>query len=303
MNFALIFFLLVVLTSIAWIADKLIFLPRRQRAANAVMYTFDQQQEKLEKLFISENATRERARLCEETLRRPWWLEYSASFFPVLLVAFLLRSFIVEPFKIPSGSMLPTLLVGDFILVNKYNYGIRLPIIDKKITPGRDPQRGDVVVFRYPPQESIAYIKRVIGLPGDIVSYQDKRLMINGKMVPKTPISDYLDNSPISLGQTPKYVKQYLEALGHKRHALLNDPAIPPFLIETDDYPYRKNCFYNSHGMICKVPPGHYFVMGDNRDNSADSRYWGFVPNRNLIGRAFCIWLNFSSLKRIGFFE
>ncbi|UDG83181.1 signal peptidase I [Candidatus Vallotia lariciata] len=303
MNFTLIFFILVVLTGIVWVADKLIFLPRRHRAASAVVHRYTQEHGRIDKHFLSEDAIRARARLREEKLCQPWWLEYSASFFPILLVVFLLRSFVVEPFKIPSGSMLPTLLVGDFILVNKYNYGIRLPIINKKITAGQNPQRGDVIVFRYPKKESIAYIKRVVGLPGDIISYQDKQLKINGKIVVETPFSDYLDNSSVLSGQPAKYVKQYIETLGGRRHALLNDPTIPPFLIETNDYPYRNNCLYNSHGMICQVPPGHYFVMGDNRDNSEDSRYWGFVPDRNLIGRAFFIWLNFSSLKRIGFFE
>ncbi|WP_225721180.1 signal peptidase I [Candidatus Vallotiella sp. (ex Adelges kitamiensis)] len=303
MNLTLIFFILVVLTSITWAADKLIFLPQRQRAANAVVYEFDQHQEQLDKNLLSEDVYRARAKLFQEKLRQPLWLQYSASFFPMLLLVFLLRSFIIEPFKIPSGSMSPTLLIGDFILVNKYNYGIRLPIINKKIISGRDPQRGDVIVFRFPQKESIAYIKRIIGLPGDIIAYQNKRLVINGKIVPETPFSDYLDNSLILPGQPDKYIKQYVETLGNRRHALLHDPSAPPFLIKTNDYPYRNNCYYNSYGMICKVPAGHYFVMGDNRDNSADSRYWGFVPDRNLIGRAFFIWLNFSSLKRIGFFE
>lgn len=303
MNFALILFILVVLTGIAWVADKLVFLPQRRRAADAAAHEFDQQQQRMDERFRDEDAARTRARLREERLHQPWWLEYSASFFPVILLVFVLRSFIVEPFKIPSGSMVPTLLVGDFILVNKYDYGVRLPIIDKKIIPNRDPQRGDVVVFRYPKDESVDYIKRVVGVPGDVVAYQDKHLTINGEVVLEAPLPDYLDEDRLSMGQPAKYVKQYSETLGDKRHALLNDPAVPPFVIGADDYPYRDNCHYNDRGVICKVPPGHYFVMGDNRDNSADSRYWGFVPERNLVGRAFFIWLNFSNLKRIGSFE
>jgi signal peptidase I len=303
MNFALILFILVILTGIAWVADKLVFLPQRRLAANAAVEEFDRQQERTDERFRDENAAKTRARLRDERLRQPWWLEYSASFFPVILLVFVLRSFVVEPFKIPSGSMVPTLLVGDFILVNKYDYGIRLPIVDKKIIPNHDPQRGDVIVFRYPKDESVDYIKRVVGVPGDVVAYQDKRLTINGQPVPETPLPDFLDEDRLAAGRPPKYVKQYAETIGTKTHAILNDPAAPPFVFGAEDYPHRDNCEYNNRGVICKVPPGNYFVMGDNRDDSADSRYWGFVPDRNIIGRAFFVWMNFSNLKRIGSFQ
>jgi len=287
----------VILTGVAWVADKLVFLPQRRRAADAAVAEFDNQQARIGERFADENAPATRARLRDDKLRQPWWLEYTASFFPVILVVFVVRSFVVEPFKIPSGSMVPTLLVGDFILVNKYDYGIRLPITNTKITEGRPLQRGDVVVFRYPKDESVDYIKRVIGLPGDIVSYEDKKLTINGKPVSETPLPDYFDEERIG------YAKQFEEDIDGRKNRILNNPAVPPFIVGAEDYPYRDNCKYDAHGVTCKVPPGNYFMMGDNRDNSADSRYWGFAPDKNVVGRAFFIWMNFSSLKRIGGFQ
>ncbi|WP_153134882.1 signal peptidase I [Paraburkholderia agricolaris] len=297
MNFALILFVLVILTGVAWVADKLVFMPQRRRAAEAVVAEFDRQQARVGERFADENAAQTRARLRDDKLRQPWWLEYSASFFPVILVVFVVRSFVVEPFKIPSGSMVPTLLVGDFILVNKFDYGLRLPITNTKVTEGRPLERGDVVVFRYPKDESVDYIKRVIGLPGDTVAYQDKQLTINGKPVPETPRPDYLDEERLG------YAKQFEEDIDGRKNAILNNPAVPPFIVGAEDYPYRDNCTYNARGVICKVPPGNYFMMGDNRDNSADSRYWGFAPDKNIVGRAFFIWMNFSDLKRIGPFH
>lgn len=297
MNFALILLILVILTGIAWVLDKLVFLPQRRRAADAAVSEFDRQQERIGERFADENAAETRARLRDDKLRQPWWLEYTASFFPVILVVFVVRSFVVEPFKIPSGSMVPTLLVGDFILVNKYEYGLRLPISNTKLTEGKPLTRGDVVVFRYPKDESVDYIKRVIGLPGDTVAYEDKKLTINGKPVPETAQQDYFDDERIG------YAKQFVEDLGGRRNAILNNPQVPPFVIGADDFPFRDNCVYNAQGVTCKVPPGHYFMMGDNRDNSADSRYWGFVPDKNIVGRAFFIWMNFSNLKRIGSFQ
>ncbi|ADG16190.1 signal peptidase I [Paraburkholderia atlantica] len=297
MNFALILFVLVVLTGVAWVADKLVFLPKRRREAEAAVAEFDRQQARIGERFADENAAQTRARLRDDKLRQPWWLEYTASFFPVILVVFVVRSFVVEPFKIPSGSMVPTLLVGDFILVNKFEYGLRLPITNTRITQGRPVQRGDVVVFRYPKDESVDYIKRVIGLPGDVVEYQDKKLTVNGKPVPETPLPDYLDEERLG------YAKQFQEDIDGRKNAILNNPAVPPFIVGAEDFPYRDNCQYNARGVICKVPPGNFFMMGDNRDNSADSRYWGFAPERNIVGRAFFIWMNFSDLRRIGSFQ
>ncbi|MGU7772459.1 signal peptidase I [Burkholderia sp. MR1-5-21] len=297
MNFALILFVLVALTGVAWVADKMVFLPQRRRSADAAVEEFDRQQSRIDARFADENASQTRSKLRDEKLRQPWWLEYTASFFPVILAVFVVRSFIVEPFKIPSGSMVPTLLVGDFILVNKFDYGLRMPITNTKITQGRALERGDVVVFRYPKDESVDYIKRVIGLPGDTVAYQDKQLTINGKPVAETPLPDFFDD------ERQNYAKQFEESLDGRKNAILNNPAVPPFVMGAYDYPYRDNCTYNSRGVICKVPPGHYFMMGDNRDNSADSRYWGFVPDKNIVGRAFFIWMNFGDLKRIGSFN
>ncbi|AOJ37415.1 MULTISPECIES: signal peptidase I [Burkholderia] len=297
MNFALILFVLVVLTGVAWVLDKLVFLPQRRKAADSAIEEFDRQQSRIDKRFADENAVQTRSKLRDEKLRQPWWLEYTASFFPVILAVFVVRSFVVEPFKIPSGSMVPTLLVGDFILVNKFEYGLRLPVTNTKITQGSPLSRGDVVVFRYPKDESVDYIKRVIGLPGDTVAYQDKQLTINGQPVPETPLPDFFDD------ERQNYAKQFEETIGNKKNAILNNPAVPPFVMGAYDYPFRDNCTYNSRGVICKVPPGHYFMMGDNRDNSADSRYWGFVPDQNIVGRAFFIWMNFSELKRIGSFN
>ncbi|MCX8565544.1 MAG: signal peptidase I [Glomeribacter sp. 1016415] len=295
MNFALILFILVLVTGLAWLVEKIILLPRRRQMAKQILEEYDRQLEQFDSVTDSMTATR--ARLHRDALQQPWWLEYSANFFPVILVVFLLRSFVVEPFKIPSSSMLPTLLAGDFILVNKFNYGIRLPVLNKKIIENRNPERGDVVVFRYPKDESIDYIKRVIGVPGDTVAYLDKNLTINGQAVRQTPLPDYFDEERIS------YAKHYQQTIGNKTNAILNSPGAPSFIIGADDFPFRDHCTYSNDGVVCKVPPGHYFVMGDNRDNSADSRFWGFVPDRNLVGRAFFIWLNFSHLKRIGYFN
>ena len=230
-------------------------------------------------------------------VKEPLWVEWGASFFPVILIVFVLRSFLFEPFKIPSGSMIPTLQVGDFILVNKFIYGIRLPVINKKIISINNPQRGDVMVFRYPDDPSLDYIKRVIGLPGDTVAYQNKRLSINGQPVETTKIFDY--HHPERL----YYSDQYVARMSNIEYRYLNDSDAPAFIPDATQFPYRENCTYNAAGVICKVPEGHYFMMGDNRDNSRDSRFWGFVPDRNIVGKAFFIWLNLSSPSRIGSFK
>jgi signal peptidase I len=299
MNFELILLLLVVLTGLAWVADKMLFQPSRRRNADAAVIEFDRQQAAAGPAgaISLADAPAERSRRYDEKLRQPWWLEYSASFFPVILAVFVVRSFVVEPFKIPSGSMIPTLLVGDFILVNKFDYGLRMPVFDKKIIPIGEPKRGDVMVFRYPKDPSVDYIKRVIGLPGDVVSYENKRLTINGQPIAQTGLPDYFDSDRVS------YSKQFEETIDGRKNAILNSPQIPPYILGADDFPYKQNCQYDSAGVTCKVPAGHYFMMGDNRDDSADSRYWGFVPEKNIVGKAFFVWMNFSNLKRIGSFH
>lgn len=226
----------------------------------------------------------------------PVLVDMARAFFPVIVVVFLIRSFWVEPFKIPSGSMKPTLLVGDFILVNKYEYGIRLPVINKKIIDIEPLHRGDVVVFRYPDDPSVDYIKRVVGLPGDKVVYRNKRLVINGQAIDWQPDGFYTD-SELNYLRLPTFV----EKLGGHVHKVMVVPAQPPVdLAQVRQFPHRDNCEYNDDGFACTVPQGEYFMMGDNRDQSSDSRYWGFVPDENIKGRAFLVWMNFGDLRRIG---
>jgi signal peptidase I len=262
MSFPLILFLLTIATGGLWLADRFVFRPKRQEKA-----------------------------------KDPWWVEYGASFFPVILIVFLLRSFVVEPFKIPSGSMIPTLLVGDFILVNKYTYGIRIPVLNKKVLELNSPQRGDVVVFRYPVDTSLDYIKRVVGVPGDKVEYRNKRLTINGEVVAMRANGDFLDKEKLY------YTPRFIESLNGIEHDALVEDEAPPFVSHVLQFPHRENCLYNAEGFVCEVPAGHYFMMGDNRDNSQDSRVWGFVPDENLVGKAFFIWFNFGDWKRIGSFK
>ncbi|MFN8909171.1 MAG: signal peptidase I [Betaproteobacteria bacterium] len=230
--------------------------------------------------------------------REPWWVEYPKSFFPVILVVFLLRSFLVEPFKIPSGSMIPTLLVGDFILVNKFTYGIRVPVLNTKVIPVNTPQRGEVMVFRYPENPSLDYIKRVVGTPGDVVEYRNKRLTVNGVLVPVEAEPDY---SYADSGLNFISARRFRETLGGQGHSVIVNLDSPPVqLAGVRSFPHRANCEYNEEGFVCKVPAGHYFMMGDNRDSSSDSRYWGFVPDANVVGKAFLIWWNFGEFNRIG---
>ncbi len=298
-NFALLLFMAVVVTGCYWLAERFYFLPQREKAAQALQDASNARMAELTKMGISRvDGDLANIQSAQEKIRvQPWWLDWTAGLFPVILIVFLLRSFLFEPFKIPSGSMIPTLMIGDLILVNKFHYGVRLPVINQKITEGTPPARGDVMVFRYPPRPSQDYIKRVVGIPGDEVAYLNKKLTINGKPLSKTSMPDFFDDDAMH------YSKQFEEVLGDKTHRLLNEETQPAFVSGASDFEFKQNCNYSIEGVVCKVPAGHYFMMGDNRDNSLDSRYWGFVPDKNIVGKAFYVWMNFGNLKRIGSFD
>lgn len=286
-NFSLILFVLLIITGVIWSLDLFVWSKQRQQHADAILAKCNQDDAAQEKLK-------------ESLLKQPAWIEYSGSFFPVIVLVFVLRSFLFEPFKIPSGSMLPTLFVGDFILVNKFIYGIRLPIIDKKVISVTEPQRGDVMVFRYPKDVSQNYIKRIIGVPGDLVSYKNKKLIVNGVESTYQPEVDFLSD-----GDDLTYSKQFSENLTGVQHRILIDESRPATIDRggRSDFPNSENCLYDDEGFTCKVPAAQYFMMGDNRDNSMDSRFWGFVPDSHVVGKAFFIWMNFSSPSRVGSFK
>ncbi len=297
-NFALLLFMATVVTGLYWLAERCYFLPQRNKAAALLDAEAAKRTENLNNLGIKQ-VDGDIAAAKAQLLQQPWWLDWTAGLFPVIIVVFLLRSFLFEPFKIPSGSMIPTLWVGDLILVNKYHYGVRLPVINQKITQGSSPQRGDVMVFRYPPKPSQDYIKRVIGIPGDEVAYLNKRLTINGKPVATAQVPEFFDEDAM------RYFPQFEEQIDGAKHRMLNDESRRAGISDAEvmDFPERGNCRYSAEGAVCKVPDGHYFMMGDNRDNSLDSRYWGFVPDKNIVGKAFFVWMNFGNLKRIGSFN
>jgi len=208
-----------------------------------------------------------------DAVNDPALVEYARSFFPVLLAVLVLRSFVAEPFRIPSGSMLPTLEIGDFIVVNKFTYGIRLPVLHDKVIPIGEPERGDVVVFRYPRNPSVNYIKRIVGLPGDQIAYYNRRVFVNGEPVPIDRVGPY--TAP-SAGPGAEPLVEYREKLDQEGHSMLLDP--------------------NGRSLEGEfvVPAGHYFVLGDNRDHSNDSRRWGYVPEANLVGQAEMIWMHWN---------
>ncbi|WPP00886.1 signal peptidase I [Pseudomonas sp. HR96] len=279
LNFPLLLVIAVAVCGLLALVDLLFLAPRRRAAIATYEGSVSQ----------PENS------VVEQLNKEPLLVEYGKSFFPVLFIVLVLRSFLVEPFQIPSGSMMPTLEVGDYILVNKFSYGIRLPVIDKKVIPIGDPQRGDVMVFRYPSDPSVNYIKRVIGLPGDKIRYtSDKQLYVNDQLVSKQLVGA----EPGSLDT----VQLYREHLGTVEHMIREEMSryrAPPDSQWT-------------------VPAGHYFMMGDNRDNSNDSRYWddpnipkdmlGMVPDQNIVGKAFAVWMSWPepklshlpSLSRVG---
>jgi len=267
MNFALILFLLTLATGVLWAIDRVWFAKRRAPEAP-----------------------------------EPAWVEYAASFFPVLLVVFVLRSFVAEPFKIPSSSMRPTLEVGDFILVNKFVYGLRLPIVEAKVVPMSEPKRGDVVVFRYPVNPSQDFIKRVVGVGGDEVVYRDKQLTVNGKPLPQKPDGTYSYVEGLRFETTNRRTETADTGSGRRDYEIAESPNAPPVYPQNvRPFPDRQNCDYNDRGFVCRVPAGHYFMMGDNRDNSDDSRYWGFVPDDHIRGRAFFVWFNWDDITSLAF--
>ncbi len=296
-NFSLLLFMLTVVTSFFWLAERYRFRPARQEAATQLERNDAARRAELARMGI-EKVDGDVAQARERLLMQPWWLDWTAGLFPVILVVFILRSFLFEPFKIPSGSMVPTLLVGDLILVNKFHYGVRLPVINKKIIDNNPVKRGDVMVFRYPVDKRLDYIKRVVGLPGDEVAYLNQKLSINGQPVPTEAQGEHYDDDSLS------YSPMFLEKLGDAQHKMRVDPQRSAYYgPDPKRFPMAENCRYSPEGMVCKVPPGHYFMMGDNRDNSQDSRFWGFVPDENIVGRAFLVWMNFSNPGRIGPFH
>lgn len=246
-DFAFVLVVLTALSGVIWLIDSLLF--KQKRMDRAVQQSI-------------------------ELPREPVMVEYARSLFPVLLIVLVFRSFLFEPFKIPSGSMIPTLLVGDFIIVNKYVYGIRLPVLNKKVISIGEPKRGDVVVFRYPKDPGVNFIKRAVGLPGDTITYRDKQLFVNGEPVKETPAGRW-GSDDVKCTVPAADASLYWEQLGEANHnILLHDRS-------------------GSRNGQWVVPEGHYFMMGDNRDRSNDSREWGFVPEENILGRAVGIWLNF----------
>ena len=253
-DFSLLLVALTALTGLVWLIDSLLF--RRRRMDRAV-------QNKIERP------------------REPVIIEYSRSLFPVLLIVLLFRSFLFEPFKIPSGSMIPTLLVGDFIVVNKFAYGLKLPVVHTKFLSLGEPERGDVVVFRYPVDPAVNFIKRLIGLPGDTISYRNKELFVNGEAVSRTEAGRFT-SSEVKCSTPRSDAHRFRETVGSVDHDIL----------------LHENSGSKTGQWL--VPEGHYFVMGDNRDRSNDSREWGFVPEENMMGRAVGIWLNFDYTKGCG---
>lgn len=257
MDFALIMFILLLLTGGIAVWDLFFGAPKRRHAV-----------EQLKQAKKPSRAEFEKAE------KQPLLVEYSRAFFPVILVVFLLRSFVVEPFRIPSGSMLPSLHIGDFILVNKFTYGIRLPILNIKLLDVGAPKRGEVMVFRYPHDPSVNYIKRVVGLPGDHIVYEKKKLYINGKLIEQSGAKSYQFEE---MGKRHINARRLTEKLDSRPHDIL------------------LNGKKAQSRMTFDVPPGQYFVMGDNRDYSNDSRYWGYVDDKLLIGQAFLVWFSWDT--------
>ncbi|ASG08256.1 MULTISPECIES: signal peptidase I [Vibrio] len=268
-TFSLILVIVTLVTGIVWVLEKLVWAKKRQQKMAAI----EAQTNGLD------------GKLSAKISAQPWWIENSVSIFPVIAFVLVLRSFVYEPFQIPSGSMMPTLLVGDFILVEKYAYGLKDPVWRTQLVETGKPERGDVVVFKYPPQPSIDYIKRVVGMPGDTVRYSSNKeicIQAQGSTECKQVKLSNVEESEFNQNGIP--LIQVNEKLGQVEHQILINP------LRRD----RVDAYQPRHGVNeWVVPQGQYFVMGDNRDNSADSRYWGFVPEANLVGKAVGIWISF----------
>lgn len=274
-NFAAVLLVLVIISGLIWIFDKLWLSKRR------INYSTQD----------------------DSNIDVPHYVYYAKEFFPVVFVVFILRAFLFEAYQIPSSSMRPDLIVGDFILVNKFNYGIREPFSNKVIIGTHHPKRGEVMVFKDQTVKNRDLIKRVIGIPGDVIEYYNKRLIINGIPLQYEATGSYEYEEPIK--DQEKFLihnDKYVENLFGVKHYILTWDQMPTlFSAQVSDFPFKSNCEYKGdNGFKCIVPPNHYFMMGDNRDNSADSRYWGFVPDSDIIGRAMYVWLNFHDLKRFG---
>lgn len=263
-DFPLILLCLVFGSGLLWLLDSLFLAPGRKRIASALQAQYPRWN-----VEGSPDAGSYQSRVAAKA-REPVLVEYARSFFPVLLVVFVLRSFLVEPFQIPSSSMVPTLEVGDYILVNKYTYGIRLPVIRTKVLALNNPQRGDVVVFFPPHMNDTYFIKRVVGLPGDTVEYRNKQIFVNGEWVEREPAAEQFAQSSHNITGR--------ESLGESEHLMQVDTRRP------------------SSDFSVVVRPGHYFMMGDNRDNSSDSRVWGQVSEKDIVGKAFAIWMHWDTL-------
>lgn len=268
-TFSLILVIVTLVTGIVWVLEKLVWAKKRQQKMAAIEAQTNGLYDKLSAKISAQ----------------PWWIENSVSIFPVIAFVLVLRSFVYEPFQIPSGSMMPTLLVGDFILVEKYAYGLKDPVWRTQLVETGKPERGDVVVFKYPPQPSIDYIKRVVGMPGDTVRYSSNKeicIQAQGSTECKQVKLSNVEESEFNQNGIP--LIQVNEKLGQVEHQILINP------LRRD----RVDAYQPRHGVNeWVVPQGQYFVMGDNRDNSADSRYWGFVPEANLVGKAVGIWISF----------
>jgi signal peptidase I len=282
LDFSAVLLVIALVTGLVWVVDVALFRRFRQNAARAMGKTL-------------------------ADIPEPGTVDYARSFFPVALAVLVLRAFIFEPFRIPSDSMMPTLVDGDFIIVNKFAYGLRLPVINRKVVPIGEPQRGDVVVFRWPPDPRINYIKRLVGLPGDHIQVKDDKLIVNGQPVTTTDLGQYNDGC---------YEGMHLagEQLGKHHHQVLFCPT--PGDIQSEPLPTCNRNPPVSYVCVAQqipgqpdrndtpspliVPPGHYLMIGDNRDNSADSRVWGYVPEANLVGKATRIWFNWDWHRKGG---